>query len=72
MNFELWPVFHSIYLIPILNLRPGLNSVALFTYIVKISSFQTGLPSWPTLITYKVGETGLDVGPHDGPIGPAP
>ena len=23
-------------------------------------------------ITYKVGEMGLDVGPHDGPVGLAP
>ena len=28
VNFELWPIFCSIYLIPILNLRPGLNSAA--------------------------------------------
>ena len=42
-EFELWPIFHSIYLIPTLNLRPGLNSVAFFYIYSKISSFQTGL-----------------------------
>ena len=39
-NFELWPIFHSIYLIPILNLRPGLNSVAFFTHLVKFPAFK--------------------------------
>ena len=39
-NFKLWPIFCSIYLIPILNLRPGLNSVAFFTYIVKFPAFK--------------------------------
>ena len=141
-NFELWPIFHSIYLIPTLNLRPGLNSEAFFTYIVKFPAFRllsfmayiyniqgwqdgtrcwphwpgpmtagiqvnfelwpifcsiylipyikseartefSGLfyiysknfqlsdcsPSWPTLITYKVGETGTRHWPHwPGPV----
>ena len=40
VNFELWPIFCSIYLIPILNLRPGLNAVAFFTYIVKFPIFK--------------------------------
>ena len=39
-NFELWPIFCSIYLIPTLNLRPGLNLAAFFTYIVKLSAFK--------------------------------
>ena len=39
-NFELWPVFCTIYLIPALNLRPGLNSVAFFTYVVKFPAFK--------------------------------
>ena len=39
-NFELWPIFHSIYLIPTLNLRQGLNSMAFFTYIVKFPAFK--------------------------------
>ena len=39
-NFELWPIFCSIYLILTLNLRPGLNSVAFFTYIVKFPAFK--------------------------------
>ena len=39
-NFELWPIFHSIYLIPTLNLRPGLNLVAFSTYIVKLPAFK--------------------------------
>ena len=34
------PFFSSIYLIPTLNLRPGLNSVAFFTYIVKFPAFK--------------------------------
>ena len=62
-NFELWSIFCSIYLIPTLNLRPGLNSVAFFTYIVKFQ-LSNWSPSWPTLITYEVGETGLDISPH--------
>ena len=40
VNFELWPIFRSIYLIPTLNLRPGLNSAAFFTYIVKFPAFK--------------------------------
>ena len=39
-HFEVWPIFCSIYLIPTLNLRPGLNSVAFFTYIVKFPAFK--------------------------------
>ena len=39
-NFEIWPIFCSIYLIPTLNLRPGWNSVVFFTYIVKFSAFK--------------------------------
>ena len=39
-NFKLWPIFHTIYLIPALNLRPGLNSMAFFTYIIKFSAFK--------------------------------
>ena len=39
-NFKLWPIFHSTYLIPILNLRPGLNSAAFFTHIVKFPAFK--------------------------------
>ena len=39
-NFELWPISHSIYLISTLNLRPGQNSVAFFTYIVKFPAFK--------------------------------
>ena len=40
VNFKLCPIFYSIYLIPTLNLRPGLNSVAFFTYIVKFPAFK--------------------------------
>ena len=40
VNFELWPIFCSICIIPILNLRPGLNSGAFFTYIVKFPAFK--------------------------------
>ena len=40
VNFKIWPIFHSIYLIPTLNLRQGLNSVAFFTYIVKFPAFK--------------------------------
>ena len=39
-NFKLWPIFHSIYLIPTLNLRPGLDSAAFFTYIVRFPDFR--------------------------------
>ena len=56
VNFKLWPIFHSIYLISTLNLKPGLNSAAFIKYIVKFRN-------WPTLITYKVGKMGLDIGP---------
>ena len=40
VNFELWPIFHSIYLIPTLNLRPGLNSAAFLTYVIKFPAFK--------------------------------
>ena len=38
--WPIWPIFHSIYLIPTLNLRLGLNSAAFFTYIVKFPAFK--------------------------------
>ena len=34
--FEFWPTSIRIYVTPALNLRPGLNSVAFFTYIQKL------------------------------------
>ena len=37
--------------------------MAFFTYIYKNFQLSNWSPLWPTLITYKVGETGLDVGP---------
>ena len=33
VNFEICPIFCSIYLIPTLNLRPGLNSAWPFSHI---------------------------------------
>ena len=40
VNFKLCPIFCSIYLIPTLNLRPGLHSAAFFTYIIKFPAFK--------------------------------
>ena len=74
-NFKLSP-FHSICLIPTLNLRPGLNSVAFFTYIVKFPAFQ--LVSFMAY-TYNIQgwQDGTRCQPHNSPhwpspIGPAP
>ena len=39
-NFWLWQAFNSIQIHPTLNLRPGLNSAALSTYIVKFPAFK--------------------------------
>ena len=47
--------------LPALNLRPGLNSVANLTLIKNFQIFNWS-SSWPSLITYKVNETGLDIG----------
>ena len=72
-NFELWPIFHSIYLIPALYLRPGLNSVAFFffTYIVKFSAFKLvsfmaytyNIQGWPDGTRHQP----LSAPPHDSP-----
>ena len=40
LKFGIQVFLCSIYLIPTLNLRPGLNSAAFFTYIVKFSAFK--------------------------------
>ena len=39
-NFWLWQAFNSIQIHPTLNLRPGLNSAAFSTYIVKFPAFK--------------------------------
>ena len=39
-NFWIWDAFNTIQLYPTLNLRPGLNSVAFFTYIIKFPAFK--------------------------------
>ena len=72
-NFEFWPTSIRIYVTPALNLEARTEFSGLFYIYTKIYSFQTGLPSWPTLITYKVGETGLDISPPVmPPCGPQP
>ena len=38
--FEFWPTSIRIYVTPALNLRPGLNLVAFFTYIQKFPAFK--------------------------------
>ena len=70
-NFKLCPVFHSICLIPTLNLRPGLNSAAFFTYIVKFPAFQ--LVSFMAY-TYNIQgwQDGTRCQPHDSPHWPSP
>ena len=40
--------------VPTLNLRPGMNAVAFFTYIVKFPAFLTGLLH--ALHLYRVGQ----------------
>ena len=66
--FEFWPTSIRIYVTPALNLRPGLNLVAFFTYIQNFQ-LSNWSPSWPTLITYEVGEMGLDDIPRQpGPV----
>ena len=39
-NFQIWQACDTILLHPTLNLRPGLNSVAFSTYIVKFPAFK--------------------------------
>ena len=38
--FEFWPTSIRIYVTPALNLRPGLNLAAFFTYIQKFPAFK--------------------------------
>ena len=38
--FKFWPTSIRIYVTPALNLRPGLNLAAVFTYIQKVSAFK--------------------------------
>ena len=68
--FEFWPTSIRIYVTPALNMRPGLNLVALFTYIQKFPAFK--LVSFMAY-TYNIWgwrdgtrQHPLLAGPHDG------
>ena len=66
MELYIGPTYTMICVTPTLNLRPGMNAVALFTYIINFSDFN--LVSFMPY-TYNIG-TGL--APMMAPVGPVP
>ena len=70
-NFQIWHACSMIYIISALNLRPGLNSVAFSTDIVKFSAFK--LVSFMAY-TYNIQgwHDGTRHQPCDGPWWPGP
>ena len=69
---EFWTLAHFLQYLPNSYIKSEARTEfsGLFYIYSKISSFQTGLLHG--LHLYKVGEMGLDVGPHDGPHQPSP